>query len=160
MSFTISIDTSKASARFGTLTERTRTALRGVIIEGTRDLTGLVRQKLSGGVLQTRSGRLLNSIRQQLVENPQSIYGQVWSQGVPYAAIHEFGGRTPAHIIEARNAKALAFMMGGQLVFFRRVHHPGSNIPERSYMRSSLDDMRDILIARMTAAVRETAKAA
>jgi phage gpG-like protein len=62
---------------------------------------------------------------------------------VPYAAIQEFGGKTAAHQIIAANAKALAFRAGGDQIFRRRVDHPGSAIPARSYLGSSLADMRD-----------------
>lgn len=87
---------------------------------------------------------------------------------VPYAAIHEFGGRTRAHTIEplkgvalrwrgigpalppsssrgrARialvNQGKLAAGAGGFFVFAKMVHHPGSNIPARPYMTPSLND--------------------
>lgn len=48
----------------------------------------------------------------------------------PYAAIHQFGGITRAHVILPKNKKALAF--GGRVV--KRVNHPGSKIPARPYM--------------------------
>jgi hypothetical protein len=57
---------------------------------------------------------------------------------VPYGAIQEYGGTTRAHLIQAKNAKALAFTVGGGLRFARRVQHPGSRIPERSFLRSAL----------------------
>lgn len=47
-----------------------------------------------------------------------------------YAAIHQLGGTTRAHVIKARKAKALAF--GG--MFRRSVKHPGSKIPARPYI--------------------------
>jgi phage gpG-like protein len=62
---------------------------------------------------------------------------------VPYAAIQEFGGKTAAHDIVAVKAKALAFSTGGDQVFARSVHHPGSTIPARSYLGGSLAEMHD-----------------
>lgn len=47
-----------------------------------------------------------------------------------YAAIHQFGGKTKAHIIRARRKRALAF--GG--ILRRQVNHPGSVIPARPYL--------------------------
>jgi phage gpG-like protein len=47
-----------------------------------------------------------------------------------YAAIHQLGGTTAAHIIRARNAKAL-FIPG--IGFRKQVNHPGSKIPARPY---------------------------
>lgn len=42
----------------------------------------------------------------------------------PYAGYVEFG--TGPHEIRPRNAKALRFTVGGQVVFARVVHHPGT----------------------------------
>lgn len=47
-----------------------------------------------------------------------------------YAAIHQFGGTTRAHVIKARKARALRF--GGR--FARKVKHPGSKIPARPFI--------------------------
>lgn len=46
-----------------------------------------------------------------------------------YAAIHQLGGRTKAHVIVPRHAKALAFPGGAHPV--KKVNHPGSKIPAR-----------------------------
>ena len=68
--------------------------------------------------------------------------GAVFSQGVPYARIQEDGGRTPPHIIVPKMARVLAFSGPAGLVFAKRVNHPGSNIPGRSYMKSAVAQMR------------------
>jgi phage gpG-like protein len=121
-------------------------------------LEAKVKDKLSGDVLQVRTGALRRSIFGCVQDAPTWVVGRVQSSGdVKYAGIHEFGGTTPAHDIVATKAKALAFMMGGKQVFFKSVHHPGSKIPERSYMRSSLADMRDAIVEGMTEAVRKGA---
>jgi phage gpG-like protein len=62
---------------------------------------------------------------------------------VSYAAIHEYGGKTPPHIILPVRKKALAF--GGIVV--RSVHHPGSRIPARPYLHPALEKMRPKCIA-------------
>lgn len=139
------------------VSDRRRAAIRGEVISLTQQLAALVRQKLSGPVLNRRSGALYNSIKSQLIENPSTIYGTVYSQGVPYAAVHEFGGRGYYPIVPVR-AKALAFMVGGKLVFAQRVNHPPAK--ERSFLRSSLNDMRDQIIARLSSAAKTAAKAA
>jgi phage gpG-like protein len=102
-----------------------------------------IQQKLSGEVLQARSGALAGSIFSSIENNESETTISLSSSGVPYAAIQEFGGKTAAHEIVAVNAKVLAFRAGGDLVFRRRVDHPGSAIPARSYLRGSLTDMRD-----------------
>jgi len=48
---------------------------------------------------------------------------------MPYAAIHQFGGRTKPHRILPKRGKALKF--GGK--FYAAVNHPGSNIPARPF---------------------------
>jgi hypothetical protein len=68
------------------------------------------------------------------------------------------GGHTAAHDIVPTKAEALAFMMGGQQVFAKIVHHPGSRIPERSFMRSGLFDMADEIVAGIRAAALEGAR--
>lgn len=119
----------------------------------------IVNDKLRGQVLNRRTGRLGQSIQQKVTSGATAITGTVFSAGdVKYAAIHEYGGQTAAHVIEAVNAKALAFEKAGQLIFAKRVNHPGSKIPERSYMRSSLADMKDEIIAKMTLAVQQGTK--
>ena len=49
-------------------------------------------------------------------------------------------------------------MVGGKLVFARRVNHPPAK--ERLFLRSSLDDMRDQIITRLSSAAKTAAKAA
>lgn len=120
-------------------------------------LEAKVKQKLSGDVLQVRSGDLRRSIANTVDSTANSVIGKVYSSGdVKYAAIHEFGGQTKAHVIEAINGKALAFMMGGKQIFVKRVNHPGSKIPERSFLRSSLTDMRDEIVEGLHQTVVET----
>jgi phage gpG-like protein len=120
-------------------------------------LLGLVRQKLGGAVLKPRSGALAASIS---VEGPtiagDRVVTTLISRGdLKYAAIQEYGGVTAAHEILPSRAKALAFIAGGEEVFARIVHHPGSHIPERSYLRASLAEMAAQIETEMKAAVIE-----
>jgi phage gpG-like protein len=106
-------------------------------------LEARIQQKLSGEVLQIRSGALAASIISSIENDGSDTSVSISSTGVPYAAIQEFGGKTAAHDIVAVKAKALAFSAGGSQVFARSVQHPGSTIPARSYLGSSLAEMRD-----------------
>jgi hypothetical protein len=117
-------------------------------------LLGLVRQKLGGAVLKPRSGALAASIG---VDGPNivddTVVTTVFSAGdLKYAAIQEYGGVTGPHEILPARAKALAFLAGGERVFARVVHHPGSHIPERSYLRASLAEMAAQIETEMKAA--------
>jgi phage gpG-like protein len=106
-------------------------------------LEARIQQKLSGEVLQTRSGALAASIISSIENDGSETSVSISSTGVPYAAIQESGGKTAAHDIAAVKAKALAFSMGGYQIFAKSVHHPGSTIPARSYLGSSLVEMSD-----------------
>jgi phage gpG-like protein len=106
-------------------------------------LQARIQQKLSGEILKARSGVLAASIQSSIEDNGSEVAVSLSSAGVPYAGIQEFGGKTAAHEITARNAKALAFRGSGGQVFRRRVYHPGSTIPARSYIGSALADIRD-----------------
>jgi hypothetical protein len=112
--------------------------------------------KLSGGVLNVRSGALRDSIVASISADADDVVASVDSTGdVKYAAIQEYGGKTSAHEILPVKAQALAFVAGGAQRFARRVEHPGSLIRERSYLRSSLDDMRDEILGTLADAAAD-----
>lgn len=98
--------------------------------------------KLNGQVLNRITGALSRSIQHEVIRDENSVLGKVFSSGdVKYAAIHEYGGTTPPHIIEPKKASVLAFMGKGGMVYAKKVNHPGSKMPERSFLRSTLTDM-------------------
>jgi HK97 gp10 family phage protein len=100
--------------------------------------------------LRVRTGALLNSIgasKRITEEADGTLTGQIGSQGVPYARIHEFGGTTKPHVIVPRNKKALKFKgAGGDDVFAKIVNHPGSKIPARPYLRPALEAKREQIL--------------
>lgn len=111
-------------------------------------------QKLSGQVLNVVTGDLRRSINFNVVQEAKKVLGRVFSSGdVKYAGIHEFGGRTSPHEIVPRKAQALAFMYGGKQVFAKSVKHPGSVMPERSFMRSSFNENQMFIVRELKEAV-------
>ena len=68
-----------------------------------------------------RSPRLLT------VDNGKALIGS----DRKYAAIHQLGGRTRAHVIKAKRGKALHWPGAKHPV--KQVNHPGSKIPARPY---------------------------
>lgn len=103
------------------------------------------------------TGRLFRSIMSDASRLATAMTARVFSSGdVKYAGIHEYGGKTPPHIIVASAKLALHFQWKGKDSFFKLVHHPGSVMPERSYLRSSLDDMRETIIAGLRESVRQS----
>ena len=117
----------------------------------------VVRDKLHGQVLNQRTGNLARSIQPDApITEGEGVYGRVFSSGdVKYAKIQEYGGTTPAHDILPNKADVLAFVIGDRKVFAKVVHHPGSKIPERSYLRSSLADMAEEITKGLKLAVVE-----
>ncbi len=114
-------------------------------------------EKLSGQVLNARSGALRDSIEAQVSTDGDEVSASVGSYGdVKYAAIQEYGGKTGAHEILPVKGAVLAFLVGGALRFAAKVEHPGSVIPERSYLRSSLDEMSAEIVAALAATPTET----
>lgn len=153
MSIKITVDDSAVIARFTSMPDKVHNNLVRAVTTSTLNLrTHIVRDKLNGQVLQRRTGRLGQSIQTEVTNTSTTITGIVYSAGdVKYARIHEFGGQTAPHIIVPKNAQALYF--NGR--FAKKVNHPGSKIPERSYMRSSLADMAAEISANLKAAVAE-----
>lgn len=94
-----------------------------------RLLANKVKGKLSGPVLKVQTGRLRSSIITDIIPQPPKLIGKIGTN-VVYATIHEYGG-----IIRAKNKPYLQFKTPTGWVSVKEVH-----MPERSYLRSSLDE--------------------
>lgn len=100
--------------------------------------------------LSNKAGREAASARKTLVKTQRlrdSIYPDAGRDYVrigtsaPYAAIHQFGGKTSPHIIRPKRKQALAWPGG----IAKRVNHPGSRIPARPFMGVSNENQSEIL---------------
>lgn len=143
--------------------------LQRLLVVVTRDtilLESLVKKKLSGGVLNVVSGRLRRSIFHKVESTATSVTGRVLqSSDVPYGRIHEFGGTIKhpggtAYLFDKR--VGAPFFVGNDKIIasaLPRTKPHDIKMPERSYMRSSLAEMREKIIADMKQAVIEGAKA-
>jgi hypothetical protein len=104
----------------------------------------IVQNKLSGQVLNHRSGTLSDSIRAiPAVIEGSKVTGHVEGAGGPafYGRFFEEGGKGPYEIRPVR-ARCLAWMGDdGAMVFAMRVMHPA--IPHLPFMQPSLDENRD-----------------
>lgn len=118
-------------------------------------LVGYIRrEKLSGQVLNSRSGMLKRSITNLTTEEGKTITTEVGvfpQSRVPYARIHEEGGqiRIPEYAGNVLRFSARS----GDLVFTRTRKAYVVTMPERSYIRSSLTDMSTEIVARLQTAV-------
>jgi phage gpG-like protein len=146
----------QASPALAAMPERLRAALTAKAGALAAELQAKIVQKLSGGVLNMKSGALAGSIA--VASNELSNGVAVRTTTAPdlkYAAIHEFGGTIPPHEIVPDKAKALAFLVGGKQAFAARVQIPAVTMPERSFMRSSLAEMAEDIRDQFGATVDE-----
>jgi|SRR6185369_1371492 len=111
----------------------------------------VVTEKLSGQVLQHKSGKLAGSVSVEPVEvTATSITGRVTAATGPawYGRVHERGGER-SYIIVPRVKKALAWKGSGSnardgKIFAKIVHHPP--LPKRPFMGPALEEMRDTIV--------------
>jgi phage gpG-like protein len=145
-----------ASAALAAMPDRVRQALSSKIDMLAVALQAKIQQKLSGGVLNARTGALARSIVATVDDTGADISVRIGPSGdIKYAAIHEFGGIIPPHEIVPNKAKALAFAVGGKQLFAKRVNLPAVTMPERSYLRSSLAEMAGEIAEGLGEAVAE-----
>ena len=97
-------------------------------------------RKRSAKIL-TESGALRGDIHYMLIGTNGVSVGT--TDRVPYAAIHQLGGRTPARTIRPVNKKALSWPGAAHPV--NSVNHPGSVIPARPFLGVSAQDSDTIV---------------
>ena len=100
------------------------------------------------GQTLTDTGRLRSSITYNLTPDGLEV-----GTNVVYAAIHQFGGRTPPRKIVPKRKKALYFPGAAHPV--KSVNHPGSDIPARPFL--GLDDRDRVAISRIIVRMLERA---
>jgi hypothetical protein len=119
------------------------------------------RDKLSGQVLKNRTGQLRQSITKDpavgVHEDADGVSGRVGIFGGPtlgYGRAHEFGFSGTVAVPEHWRLQSHAW---GQPIAPRSVlvsaHSMKLNLPERSFLRSALDDMRGDIDRDLRAAV-------
>lgn len=122
------------------------------------DLQGYIqRQKLQGQVLNHRSGWLSSHVVAAPVEDlgtSARVTVGVSTSAVPYAAIHEFGFHGTEQVKAHTRIQTMCFGRSIEPVTvevgaFSRV----MNMPERSYMRSSLRERRAAYLGMIRKAV-------
>ena len=121
-------------------------------------------EKLEGQVLQHRTGKLINSIRALPVRlEGDSIVGEVQGAGGPawYGRVHEFGG---VFVFERHSTARYGRGITGTGRVGRKTRaleqrtmatYVTAHFPERSFMRSSLNEMRSSITEEITGAVRK-----
>lgn len=116
-------------------------------------------RKLSGQVLHNRTGTLRRSINQRVEQRGDRIEGTVGTN-VIYAGVHEFGFNgqvsVAGHTRNVRQAALKGSSEGGGVpgdgVVYVQSHSRMLRMPERSYLRSTLREMRPEIVADIRAA--------
>ena len=109
----------------------------------------------SGPVLNVVSGFLSSRTNARVEQTPE---GYLIRLGNPqrYSRILELGGHTGPHIIRPKKpGGVLVYERGGETVFAKLVHHPGSTFPPRPTLRPPLEEAARTLPDRMDKAVRQ-----
>lgn len=98
-----------------------------------------VQANLSGAVLQQRTGKLYGSVMQEPAQvGGDEVYAAVTAGGdlAPYGIYFEEGG-TGYYEIRPVNARVLAFMGSGKIIFAKIVNHPP--IPKLPWFAPEVD---------------------
>lgn len=99
------------------------------------DLRSVSIRRGAGYRILQDTGRLAASIGRSSDETTARV-----GTNLVYARIHQFGGRTKAHVIRAKNSKALYTPFGPR----KSVNHPGSVIPARPFLSLTERDLQKI----------------
>lgn len=146
-------------ARLGETPARIRVAAKSSLDIWATELAGYIKaEKLSGQVLHRRSGVLSRSVHpNKATESGTTISaGAAAGLDVPYARPHEYGIQRNVVVSAYHRMQTMAW---GKPISPREVlvnqHSSYINLPERSYMRSSLNEKAPDGIAELRAAVKE-----
>lgn len=114
-----------------------------------------VKENLDGGVLQRRTGNLYNSVMQE----PAQISGDQMTaavtaggDGAPYGIYFEEGGSS-YYEIRPVNARVLAFMGEGRMLFAQVVNHPPT--PKLPWFQPEVDTASPEMESQLNEAISE-----
>ena len=148
-------------ARISTVSTKTIRRIDETVGAFTLRLSRSAQVKLSGGVVNKRSGSVLTAIQRgtSIKKYSWGIRGTVGASGASKkvaiaAGAIEYGSTHQARILEATKAGTLRFQIGGKTVFAKRVLIPAFEIPERSFLRSSLRELGPSYLSAMNSAVQ------
>lgn len=120
------------------------------------DLQRQVQDKLAGEVLSSRSGSLKSSIGFQIDQHATAVTGTVFSDSA-YARAHEYGfaGAVNVKASLRRITEAFGRPISGKTIEVR-AYTRNMDLPERSFLRSALEDMAPAILDAVEGALRET----
>ncbi len=154
------VGTEQVLEKLGTVTAKVRIAAKSSLDAWATELAGYIKaEKLSGQVLNRRSGKLSRSVYPyKPADTGTAISGGARAGlDVPYAKLHEYG--LQRNIVVSAHFRMQTMAWGKPMATPREVlvnqHSSYINAPERSYMRSSLREQAPDGIAQLRAAVKE-----
>lgn len=147
-------------AKLGELPGKVRVAAKSSLDMWALELAGYIKaDKLSGQVLNRRSGNLSSSVYPDKASDTGTTISAGARAGldVPYAKAHEYG--IQRNVVVSAYFRMQTMAWGKPMATPREVlvnqHSSYINLPERSYMRSALQDKAPDGIAELRAAVKE-----
>lgn len=154
---TVQVNDTQVLARFDVMSDRVHDALVAKVGALTLQLEAKVKAKLSGDVLQVRTGALRRSIFSKVDDQGDAVYGIAASSGdVKYAAFFEFGftgtEAVRAHIRHI--SEAFGKPLKEEIAVQVRAHDRKVDMPAHSFLRSSLAEMKDQIAAGLKQAVQ------
>ncbi len=121
------------------------------------DLQRKVQQdELTGQMLAARSGSLKSSIDLRVDQSAGVVTATVFTDSA-YARAHEYGfaGRVNVRASLRRITQAFGRPISGKTISIR-AHSRRMDLPERSFLRSALEDMTPAIRDEVEAALRDT----
>ena len=170
---TVEVDARQVTARLNSMPDKLRAAFLKKTQALVQTLKSKVQQNLTNQILQIRTGKLSRSIFKEVTNTDNEVSGRVYSSGLKYAKIQEFGGTIKhpggtAYIpgggsafagaaLFVSNAKAavLAASKKGELP---RTKPHNIVIPAAHYMGKAFDAMKPEITARYEEAAKEGTK--
>lgn len=151
----VHVDYSKVRLRLQNMPEAVRAELFDVVTVLDVELVAL-----ASALAPEKTGYLKQHIKGSVSNTEKHVTGRARVRA-PYAEILEWGGSIPAHDILPDQAQALAFLMSGEEVIAKRVHHPATTIKPRYFMHDALGQMSGEIVRGLEEAVeRGVAKGA
>jgi hypothetical protein len=156
MSFSITNEgTHRLIARFDSMSDVVRQRIAGAMQSEVEALQQAALDRMSE-LFKNGGGAMRSSLSTSVYGDGSTVTGNLFAFGLPYLRIQEYGGVTRPHEILPRNASVLAFAMpgaaafksgstSGDTVFAKSVQHPGSRMPERSFLRYALETRRNAI---------------
>lgn len=116
----------------------------------------VIRNKLSGQVLNVRTNNLRGSIHQEVIRDGSAIVGRVGTN-VEYAAFHEYGFNGAQSVREHMRTIKMAFgkMLKEPKKIVIGAHTRHVDYKGKSFLRTALQDQHEEIVTALNEAVKE-----